>query len=243
MTMENTFAVFPGELEIRENETGRGRTLTGRFPYSPGPGRAMATVSDRGTRTREERRAGNVRKERIEGNAFGWQLERFAEVQKELGQVLESAVDTARAEVLMQELERRNVHILSGHSYDKPLGDMLKGTARVRSTNAAVEFEVDLPDDADMPTYMLDVVKEIRTKRAGGISPGFMVPPRNVVANAERLEPEPGNPDVQVRVINQAVLYELSIVTRPAYSSTSVDLRAEDFPNQEPERKRVRRWL
>ena len=242
--MENEFAVFPGcELEIREAETGRGRTLSGRFPYSPGPGRGMATVHDRGMTRAEERRAGNVRKERIEGNAFGWQMERFGELQKELGQVLESAVDTARAEIIQQELERRNVHILSGHSYDKPLGDMLKGTARVRSTNAAVEFEVDLPPDAEMPTYMLDVVKEIRTKRAGGISPGFMVPPRNVVANAERLEPEPGNPDVQVRVINQAVLYELSIVTRPAYSNTAVDLRAEDFPNQEPERKRIKRWL
>ena len=203
----------------------------------------MATVSDRGTRTREERRAGNVRKERFEPDSLGWQMERFAEVQKELGQVLEGAVDTARAELLQQELERRNVHILSGHSYDKPLGDMLHGTARVRSNREAVTFEVDLPPDAEMPTYMLDVVKEIRTNRAGGISPGFMIPPRSVVANAERLEPEPGNPDVQVRVINQAILYELSIVARPAYSSTSIDLRAEDFPNQEPERKRVRRWL
>ena len=235
MTMENTYAVFPGcELEIREAETGRGRTLSGRFPYSPGPGRAMATVSDRGTRTREERRAGNVRKERIEGNAFGWQMERFGELQKELGQALEGAVDTARVEVLQQELERRNVHILAGHSYDKPLGDMLKGTARVRSTNAAVEFEVDLPDDADMPTYMLDVVKEIRTKRAGGISPGFMVPPRSVVANAERLEPEPGNPGVQVRVINQAVLYELSIVTRRPTVPRLLTFEQKTFPTRNP---------
>lgn len=231
--MDNEFAVFPGELEIRQNGSGRGRTLSGRFPYSPGPGRGMATVSDRG----------RTRKERVESGAFNFQLERFAELQQELGRVLESAVDTARAEIIQQELQRRNVHILAGHSYDRPLGDLLNGTARVRSTREAVEFDVDLPDPEDMPSYMADVVKEIKTKRVGGISPGFMVPPRNVVANAERLEPEPGNPDVQVRVIRQAVLVELSIVTRPAYSQTAVDVRAYDFPNQEPERKRVRRWL
>ena len=39
--------------------------------------------------------------------------------------------------------------------------------------------------------------------------------------------PEPGNPGVSIRVIKHAVLYELSIVSRPAYGSTDVDLRAE----------------
>ena len=50
-----------------------------------------------------------------------------------------------------------------------------------------------------------------------GVSPGFRVPPASAVANAEELVDEPGNPDVQIRQINQAVLYELSLVTRPAY--------------------------
>ena len=50
----------------------------------------------------------------------------------------------------------------------------------------------------------------IRAGLAGGVSPGFRVPPASVVANAEAFEPEPGNPGVQVRVINQAVLHELS---------------------------------
>ena len=51
-----------------------------------------------------------------------------------------------------------------------------------------------------------------------------------MVPDAETLEPEPGNPGVDIRVIRQAVLYELSIVTQPAYAETSVDVRAEDFP-------------
>ena len=80
-----------------------------------------------------------------------------------------------------------------------------------------------------MPTYFLDTVKEVRTGRAGGLSPGFYIPPRDVVANAERLIPEPGNPGVAIREVLQAVMPEMSIVSRPVYGSTSVDLRAEEM--------------
>ena len=83
------------------------------------------------------------------------------------------------------------------------------------STREAVEFEVDLPDEASQPTYMRDTVAMVRAGLAGGVSPGFRIPPRNVVPEAEFEEREPGGPSM-VRVIRQAVLYELSIVTRPA---------------------------
>ena len=65
------------------------------------------------------------------------------------------------------------------------------------------------------------------------------MPPRAVVPNGERLEPEPGNPAVSVRVIENAVLSELSIVTRPAYSETDIDVRALEA--LAPRRLRV--WL
>ena len=189
----------------------------------------MATVMDRG----------DVRKERIGPDAFAWTIQRMGQLQEELAGVMSGAVDEARAQVLRQEIERRNVHVLSGHSFEKPLGDMARGTARVTSDAKAVRFEVDLPADVDQPTYMRDAVKQINANLAGGISPGFRVPPRTTVAQAERLEPEPGNPNVQVRVVEKAVLYELSIVTRPAYSDTALDVRAEDL---QPQRRR-RVWL
>ena len=223
------FPVFEAELEIRARGGGPG-SLFGSFKYSQGPGRGMATVSDRG----------KVRKERIAGDAFGWQIDAFAELQKEMADVIESAVDEARLEILRQELERRNVHVLAGHSYDKPLGS-LKTKAKIVSTEKAVEFEVALPDENDQPGYMRDVVKMIRAGLAGGVSPGFRVPPASAVRNAETFEPEPGNPGVQVRVINQAVLHELSIVSRPAYSETEIDVRADDFAPVVRRRRRV--WL
>ena len=154
----NEFPVFNAELEIRAR--GGSRVLAGRFPYSSGPGRGMATVGDRG----------RVRKERIAADAFGWQIEEFAKVQVDLAAAIEGSLDQARIELLRQELERRNVHILSGHSYDRPLGDLRSGTARVSSSKSAVEFEVDLPAEADMPSYMSDTVKQIRGNLSGGIS-------------------------------------------------------------------------
>ena len=222
------YHIFDAELEIRAR--GDSRVLSGRFPYSTGPGRGMATIGARG----------RVRKERIAPDAFGWQLERFEAVQQELAKAVDASLDQARVELLRQELERRNVHVLSGHSYDRPLGDLKSGTARISSSKEAVAFEVDLPADADMPTYFADTVKQIRSGLSGGISPGFRVPPATAVRNAETFEPEPGNPGVQVRVINQAVLHELSLVTRPAYSETDIDLRAEALGHG---RGRRRAWL
>ena len=221
------FPIFEAEFEIRAR--GRGRSLRGKFPYSPGPGRMMATVNA----------SGRVRKERIAGDAFGWQIREFGKLQKQLGEAVEAKLGEARIELLRQELDRRNVHVLGGHSFDKPMGDLKSGTARVTSSAEALEFEVDLPER--MPSYMADTVAMIEARLAGGVSPGFRVPPASAVPNAESFEPEPGNAGVQVRVINQAVLHELSIVTRPAYSETEIDARA-DHPAR-PRMRRLARWL
>ncbi len=221
--MTETYLILDGELEIRAR--GSSRILSGKFPYGK-----TATVRDRG----------RVRKERINSRAFGWQVRRFQELQKELARVIEEGIEKAQREIIEEQLERANVHVLSGHSFDKPLGDMLRKTARVADGDDALSFEVDLPDEKDMPSYMADVVKEIRTGRAGGVSPGFRIPPRNVVQNAEELIDEVGNPGVKIRVVKQAVLHEISIVSRPAYGSTEIDLRA-DAPLITP--RRARRWL
>ena len=100
----------------------------------------------------------------------------------------------ARIQMLSEMLERRNVNILAGHSFDAPLGDMKRGSARVTSTDESLDFEVDLPAEADRPVYMQDLVKNVKTGRAGGVSPGFYIPPRSAVAKAESFAPEPGNP-------------------------------------------------
>lgn len=215
--------ILDGELEIRAR--GDRRTLAGMFPYN-----RQATVRDRG----------RVRKERIGARAFGWQIERFQELQKELSEMIGETIDRVRKEILQEQLERSNIHILSGHEYSKPLGDMKRATARLVDGDDALRFEVDLPSENDMPTWMADTVRSIRAGLAGGISPGFRIPPKNVVPDAEELVDEPGNPGVQIRVIKQAVLHEMSIVTRPSYVSTEVDIRAVYGAERT---KRARLWL
>ena len=84
-----------------------------------------------------------------------------------------------------------------------------------------------MPPEGDQPSWVADTVRMVKAGLAGGVSPGFKVPPPGVVPDAEAFEPEPGNPAVQVRVINSAVLHELSVVTRPAYSSTEIDARGQ----------------
>ena len=61
-----------------------------------------------------------------------------------------------------------------------------------------------------------------------GISPGFRVPPKSAVPDAEKLIPEPGNPSVMIRSLSALVLNELSLVTRPAYEASTAELRAKD---------------
>ena len=215
------FGLFSGTLEIRQ-DGGRG-ILRGSMAYNQ-----TATVSNRG----------RVRKERLGPDAMGWQIREFAKLQGEMQTMLSGTVDIARKLILEQELERRNVHVLAGHSFDRPMGDLKHGTARVTSTNESLDFEVDLPDELDMPTYMADVVKEVRTQRAGGISPGFYMPPKDVVAGAEELIPEVNNPGVMIRFIHTAIMPELSIVTRPVYPST-VDIRADAVDMME---RRAAEW-
>ena len=82
-------AVYEGELELRQS----GRRLAGRFPYSQRSGDRQATVMNRG----------RVRKERIAGDAFGWQIREFEKLQGELAATIESAVDEARVQLLRQE--------------------------------------------------------------------------------------------------------------------------------------------
>ena len=150
----------------------------------------------RATATMSDR--GRVRKERFEPGAF-----RFAVEDPE-----------------------RDIHLLRGHSFDAPLASKRAGTLELVDADDALTFTATLPEPDEQPTFMTDTVRMIKAALVGGISPGFRVPPADVVPDAERIEPEPGNPDVGVRVIRAAVLFELSLVTRPAYPETEVDLRA-----------------
>ena len=226
--------VYP-VLELETRQRGRNRILSGLFPYN-----ALATISDRGRRRKELFRADD------NGTPFAWQFRQFAQLQAELSNLLgiefQDVLAAARADPLADletrqgdtpaiaakraELAARNVDLLSGHSFDRPLASMLAGSLELTDGRDGLRFEATLPPDGEQPSWMVDTVRAVDGGLARGISPGFRMPPPSVVANAETEEPEPGNPSVTIRVIRQALLPELSVVTRPAYTGSSVEIRA-----------------
>ena len=119
----------------------------------------------------------------------------------------------------------REIDLLAGHNFSEPLAGKRAGTLVLEDSDQGLEFVAELPAERDQPTWMVDTVKAVRGGLVRGVSPGFRVPPVSAVANAEELVPEPGNPDVLIRHINQAVLFELSLVTRPVYTDTEIDVR------------------
>ncbi|WHZ37505.1 HK97 family phage prohead protease [Sagittula sp. MA-2] len=141
---------------------------------------------------------GRVRKERIAPGAFDWTLEK----------------------------EDREVSLLLGHSFDRPLASRRNGSLTLRADDAALSFEATIDPALEDVSHVRDALALLASGLVKGISPGFRVPPKETLPDAERLDPEPGNPGVFIRTILQLVLYELSLVTRPAYEASQAELRA-----------------
>ena len=218
------FPIFDGELEIRAR--GGSRILSGKFPYNK-----LATIGA----------TGRVRKERFKSGSMSWQVREFQKLQQEMAEVIESTIDKVikqkRIEALADAVEKRNTHLLVGHDYNRAIADMRGGGLKVRHTSSAVEIEATLPPEARQPSWVRDAVLAVEGGQLRGISPGFRVGAKG----RERLIPEPGNPGVMIREIEDATVFEYSLVARPTYAETSVSAR-EDDPLIAPPR-RARWWL
>ena len=215
--------IFEGAFEIRAR--GDRRILSGRFPYGK-----TATI----------RAAGRIRKERFKSGSMSWQVREFEKLQTELSDTIKGTMDKAvkakRIQELEDSLERRNTFLLVGHDYNRTIADMRTGSLSVKHTRAAVEIEAELPPDGEQPSWVRDAILAVKGGQLRGVSPGFQVSAKG----AERLVPEGGGGNSMVREILDAVVFEFSLVARPAYASTSVDARADD-PTEEPRRRRL--WL
>ena len=63
--------------------------------------------------------------------------------------------------------ETRQIHFLSGHSYDKPLASRRAGTLTIQDTPAAVEFEAVLPVAGEQPSWVQDFLLQHRGRGSG----------------------------------------------------------------------------
>jgi Escherichia/Staphylococcus phage prohead protease len=123
------------------------------------------------------------------------------------------------------------IHLLVGHSFDKPLASRGAGSLSLVDTPEALAFSAEIaPEMADVG-YVRDALSGLAAGLIVGISPGFRIPPERTVANAETVaEENPALGTALIRTINAAILFELSLVTRPAYSETQVEARSWALP-------------
>jgi len=167
---------------------------------------AMAVLSDGGRR-------GRPLKERFAPRAFGFR------------------VDDPEAEI----------SLLVGHDFGKPLASKLARTLTLTDSDDALTFEARILPDVASTSHARDALALLSAGLATGLSPGFRMPPERAVPNAEEIEDEPNNPEegqhrARIRTILQALLFEISVVTRPAYDEAQVEARNWNPVAHAPER-------
>lgn len=119
-----------------------------------------------------------------------------------------------------------DIHLLVGHSYDRPLASRSAGTLDIRDGDDAVTFEAQIAPEMQEVTYVRDFLGGMTAGLIVGLSPGFRIPPERAVPDAEKVEEEePSQGMALIRTIFAALLYEMSLVTRPAYPETQIEAR------------------
>ncbi len=121
---------------------------------------------------------------------------------------------------------KTEVHLLSGHSFDRPLASRGAGTLDLVDTDDALTFTARIAPELTALDYVKAVLAGIAAGLVVGISPGFRIPPERTVPDAERVEEEdPAEGTALIRTITAAILFEISLVSRPAYPETQIEAR------------------
>lgn len=137
----------------------------------------------------------------------------------------------------------RDIHLLIGHSFDKPLASKKARTLILNDSDEALTFEAIITQELQEASWWTDFLAAFMSGLIGGISPGFRVAPRERVRVPEKTEDEnPAEGNALIRTIFAAVLFELSLVTRPAYPNTALDLRQLDSGLIVPAKPAAYRW-
>ncbi|ARN80927.1 hypothetical protein B1812_07395 [Methylocystis bryophila] len=124
----------------------------------------------------------------------------------------------------------QDIHLLVGHSYDRPLASRSAGTLDIKDSADAVEFVATIASALETASWVQDALSALDAGLIGGISPGFRLPPERAVKKPETIEEEPIDPEngmhgAIIRTVNDALLYEMSLVTVPAYDETQIEAR------------------
>lgn len=108
-----------------------------------------------------------------------------------------------------------DIHLLSGHDFNKPLASRAAGTLQITDSDDALRIEATI--DAST-TWARDFLAAHASGLIRGLSPGFQV-----ATGGERIERRAKG---LLRTVTAASLFEVSAVTRPAYSAAQIEARS-----------------
>lgn len=111
-----------------------------------------------------------------------------------------------------------DVHLLAQHNYAQPLASRKSGSLTLTDTDEGLAFEARISPEVADTSHGRDTLALVRAGLSVGLSPGFRLTP-----GGERVERRTNG---VLRTVQGADLFELSIVTRPAYSSAQVEARS-----------------
>jgi uncharacterized protein len=132
---------------------------------------------------------------------------------------------------------------LVGHSFDKILASKLNGSLTFEKDAGALILNAIIPAMVAETTHGRDALALLSSGLAVGLSPGFRIPPKQTVEDAEEIfEEDPAEGRAIIRRIKEAILFEFSIVTRPAYKDATVEQRNWQLPQSELKYHPATRW-
>jgi uncharacterized protein len=111
--------------------------------------------------------------------------------------------------------ENGDVRALFNHNWDNVLGRTKNGTLRLEEDTRGLKFEVELPNTS----VARDLAESMRRGDINQCSFGFWA-----TGESWDYSVEPA-----VRTINEVELYEISVVSIPAYEDTEVSLRSKEI--------------
>jgi HK97 family phage prohead protease len=127
-----------------------------------------------------------------------------------------------------------NIFLLAGHDPEKPLASTEAGSLTLRDDDEALHIEARV---AATTSWANDALAALAAGLTKGISPGFRVQSGGdmVTRSADGL----------LRTVTAADLFEVSLVTRPAYDAAQIAARSWDLANDEAHdafRRVLNRW-
>ena len=100
-----------------------------------------------------------------------------------------------------------DIHLLIGHSYDRPLASRGAGTLDLQDSDEALTFTATITEEMQEVSYVRDFLATSQAGLVMGVSPGFRIPPERAVPKAEEVtEEDPSLGMALIRTIFAALL-------------------------------------